>query len=128
MTQLIICTFWTCTQVQSFWYENTQFICNLTSIPIPLQINMFTRAYRLIGLQQSNQVPPCVFSCFMLGKPIFSWKFTMALTIDFRKSLVKSVIPLYKATYQYCGRPQKFNKVWDFWTSTNESYAGPTLA
>lgn len=111
--------FWNCPYIESFWVEVTKFILTVTTVPVPLSIEVC-----LLGLVEP--LAPRRALRTLLGLLLYyarksivlRWKASSAPSLNFWKKLVNAALPLYKATYLSRGCGKKFHKIWDIWTES----------
>lgn len=97
--------FWECPGIKLFWAEVSHCICKVTTVAVPLSIDVCI--LELVHLLATSRAMRTLLGIllFYARKSILKWKSPQAPTLDYWKSIVNKMIPLYKFTYESRGCP-----------------------
>lgn len=111
---------WSCPRIQSFWTEVTKFIETLLMIHVPLKVSICLLG--LVGRLACRRATRTLIGLLLFYARkalLIKWKQPEVPTLNSWKSLINSVVPLYKAAYLTRSCPAKFDKIWHVWLDSD---------
>lgn len=106
--------FWECLGIKLFWSEVSQCIRTVTTIPVPLSIDVLILG--LVHLLSTSRAMRTLIGLLLFYVPksiLLKWKSAQAPTLDGWKIVVNKMVPLYNLYMNLGDAQQKFSKVWD---------------
>lgn len=120
--------FWECLVIRPFWVKISTCIRSVMTVSVPLSIDVYILGLvHLLATSGAMSTLLGLLLFYTCKTMLLNWKAPQAPTLDFWKSIVNKMMPLYKFTYESRGCPTKFSMVWEIWTNFKETVASVTV-